>query len=818
MSPCTRAGFVLALIAAGIGPYAHAAIPASEHDALISLYVGTNGANWTNNTGWHVSPPDGTECSWYGVTCDQTMSNVIGISLENNNLTGSLTELDRLTKLSAFLVTQNHLTGGFPTLNGLTNLSTFYAGRNQIQGQIPTLQGLTNLAYFDVSSNQLSGAIPPLTGLTKLVYFTATNNGLSGQIPSLSGLTELVTIGLYSNRLSGPMPPLAGLTNLTNVYLFDNQLSGPIPPLAGLTKLSDFWVGGNGLSGPIPPLSGLTSLSRLYANSNQLTGAIPSLSGLSRLTELIVSDNQLTGQMPPPPVVNQLAAGRTSLCPNGLEHLDDTGWDAATGQVPWWQNCVPTGPLQFGGTPYAGQQVTFTATAGATRYEWDIDGDDVVDRSSSSNTLAVTYPGAFDGLIAVTTTSGSGVRTTTKQPLAILAPHLVVTVTGPPTELCGNGDGIAQAGKRFSVPIRVTNVGFRPMVDGYATFVAQDRVLAASNGAGIAGKLAVETPLVGVGDLAPVSSVNAQAVVTLASDAACGGSYGLLFRGGVDTLSSGPGQTSAIASFNVPAGAQCAPYTGSCSNLPKALVTPRQGLYLNSNRSGNGLSNFVIPVNGSAAVYFGAWFTGAADHNPTWYIIQAPIVGNVAVGPILRFTQDPSAATFTVQSTVVGTAVVTLKSAERIAFIWQIGDSSGIELMDYFVGGSVPAPNRTGAWFNTGESGWGQVVHSYVSGGQNNLFVVDYIYDNVGQPRWVLGQAAGDSFATATPHQAFQVHCPGCPWIADWNNFPIAAGTGTETFIDAASGRVTTSFVLPAAFGGSWVRVNLPISLLTPPQ
>jgi hypothetical protein len=39
-----------------------------------------------------------------------------------------------------------------------------------------------------------------------------------------------------------------------------------------------------------------------------------------------------------------LLAGRSSLCPNFLNHTPDPNWDAATGESPWYTNCVGTVP------------------------------------------------------------------------------------------------------------------------------------------------------------------------------------------------------------------------------------------------------------------------------------------------------------------------------------------------------------------------------------------------------------------------------------------------------------------------------------------
>lgn len=50
---------LLMLFSLGISSIAQAAIPASERAVLDALYASTNGAGWTNNTGWGRSRRDG---------------------------------------------------------------------------------------------------------------------------------------------------------------------------------------------------------------------------------------------------------------------------------------------------------------------------------------------------------------------------------------------------------------------------------------------------------------------------------------------------------------------------------------------------------------------------------------------------------------------------------------------------------------------------------------------------------------------------------------------------------------------------------------
>jgi len=72
-------GLLLMLLLIGWVTTAQAVIPASERQVLIDLYNSTNGANWTNNTGWLGAV--GTECSWYGITCDSTQSHVTNFTV-----------------------------------------------------------------------------------------------------------------------------------------------------------------------------------------------------------------------------------------------------------------------------------------------------------------------------------------------------------------------------------------------------------------------------------------------------------------------------------------------------------------------------------------------------------------------------------------------------------------------------------------------------------------------------------------------------------------------------------------------------------------
>jgi Leucine-rich repeat (LRR) protein len=277
-------------------------IPATECHALIALYDSTDGANWSNNTGWKVT---NTPCSWYGVSCDG--GNVTKLDFTWNSLNGTIpSELGNLANLTSLDMLGNQLSGTIPLeLGNLLNLTALILGGNQLSGTIPVELGhLINLRELYLSNNQLSGTIPVELGhLVNLLSLGLFDNQLSGRIPSeLSHLVNLRDLSLGGNQLSGTIPSKLGhLVNLKSIGIHGNQLSGSIPvELGNLVNLTLIWLSGNQLIGSIPvELANLVNLRDLRLNNNQLNGLIPpELGNLVNLTELKLDNNQLIGAIP----------------------------------------------------------------------------------------------------------------------------------------------------------------------------------------------------------------------------------------------------------------------------------------------------------------------------------------------------------------------------------------------------------------------------------------------------------------------------------------------------------------------------------------
>src|SRR6476469_1855438 len=84
----TRALLICALSVLSVETTAFAAVSQKERDALIALYDATGGPQWTSSDNWKGAA--GTECSWYGVNCDDDQTKVIGLNLGGDNLHGTI--------------------------------------------------------------------------------------------------------------------------------------------------------------------------------------------------------------------------------------------------------------------------------------------------------------------------------------------------------------------------------------------------------------------------------------------------------------------------------------------------------------------------------------------------------------------------------------------------------------------------------------------------------------------------------------------------------------------------------------------------------
>ena len=111
-----------------------------EREALIALYKATDGDHWKNHSGW--LGPEGTECTWYGVTCDPSYkepTTVMWLDLFENNLVGSIPEaIGQLNHLRWLDLFNNHISGPIPDSMGrLTQLEWLTIHGNNFSSRLP---------------------------------------------------------------------------------------------------------------------------------------------------------------------------------------------------------------------------------------------------------------------------------------------------------------------------------------------------------------------------------------------------------------------------------------------------------------------------------------------------------------------------------------------------------------------------------------------------------------------------------------------------------------------------------------------------------
>ena len=190
-------------------------------------------------------------------------------------------------------------------------------------------------------------------------------------------------------------------------------------------------------------------------------------------------------------------------------------------------------------------------------------------------------------------------------------------------------------------------------------------------------------------------------------------------------------------------------------------------LYYNPARSGHGL---IVTRAGADAQFI--WYTYDQDGQPTWYLfLPTGYYGNnpsVFTGPLLRSTWDGSKGS---GGQVAGYASITRTGNNEFVFDFNLLGLSGSEPMQFLgasgciSGDNVSTPTDfTGLWYQPSTAGWGASVH--IAPGLE--FVPFFIYDDLGQPRWVLGTHGAPSLANIAPatnplSQLFGF-CPTCSY------------------------------------------------------
>ena len=301
--------------------------------ALLNLYQNTDGENWTDNSGWAVSPLS----DWKGVKIED--HSVKRLILSGNNLSGSVPmELSNVTELDTIDLQSNNIED-LPDLSTLSKLSQLAVAGNKLHfDDLEPNVGISGIKYSpqQLVDDQLDTLIETgetltfgtsVGGTSGLNYLWFKNNQeVSGENSSALSFNNVVFAneGTYHAEIKSSL--VDGLTlstatkslrvsslerdKLVLLELFDstngtnwtrkenwsesNTLSSQ---WSGVTVTDNRVVGldlsNNNLSGDMPQsITDITSLTSANFSSNDLSG-VADFSNHSRIGSLNVSSNRL---------------------------------------------------------------------------------------------------------------------------------------------------------------------------------------------------------------------------------------------------------------------------------------------------------------------------------------------------------------------------------------------------------------------------------------------------------------------------------------------------------------------------------------------
>ncbi|KAI3800000.1 hypothetical protein L1987_35306 [Smallanthus sonchifolius] len=317
---------------------------ASDHLALLEIKSKITLDPQGALTSWNDSLPF---CRWRGVTCGRRHPRITILNLKDKGLVGSLSPylgnmsfLHNITLENNQLhgsLGENDLVGVFPSfLLNLSMIRLLNLPDNQLQGSLPSNFCLSQPHFLgiELGGNHLNRFLPPAISNCSELEVDVNKNDLKGGIAidfgrlqhlrtlylggnnfgskdlddmslfhSLSNDSSLMYIDLSNNRLRGVLPNSHGnlSSKLSSLAMHSNYISGSIPSsignLLGPTSIS---VGQNNFTCIIPESIGkLQNLQELYLDTNHLSGIIPrSLGNLSLVTIVAFGGNNFEGTIP----------------------------------------------------------------------------------------------------------------------------------------------------------------------------------------------------------------------------------------------------------------------------------------------------------------------------------------------------------------------------------------------------------------------------------------------------------------------------------------------------------------------------------------
>ncbi|PRP80703.1 CLL4A clavata1-like receptor S/T protein kinase protein [Planoprotostelium fungivorum] len=334
-------GVLLLLLSCSYCGGADAAVSNETRTILMDLYKATVGKEWQNSLNWGSKR---SPCTWWGIQCDDSETQVTSIDFYQNGLQGHLPpSLSNLTTLTYLDLSYNTFDGGLvvPDLSRMMHLTyldltwciseytdPIYLTRLPTSMQTLILQKLPNLnvttdtllPLIDLITLDLSGVasaasidFPRVLEVTSLSRLFLNSLGLTGITPAW--MFQLSSISLDGNEMNliipedcslqylsfrgnadeGVLPSIKNCPGLEYLDLNTNQYSGSFD-ITFDCLLTDIYLSSNLLSS-VSGISNCYQLLYLSLDDNQIAGPIFSVKNLTQLRALTLSNNQFSGEI-----------------------------------------------------------------------------------------------------------------------------------------------------------------------------------------------------------------------------------------------------------------------------------------------------------------------------------------------------------------------------------------------------------------------------------------------------------------------------------------------------------------------------------------
>ena len=315
----------------------------------------------------------------------------------------------------------------------------------------------------------------------------------------------------------------------------------------------------------------------------------------------------------------------------------------------------------------------------------------------------------------------------------------------------------------------------------------------------------IETPVINLGDMQVSDQQNSAVDFSVAENAQCGSQFKIEMQAGV--YSSGFNQENNEIMSTILGNNGSCNVVNNCAPNSSNDITPTNGLWYNPSRSGNG-NDMYFKDDGLIFIQY----TASPNRAPIWYITGSGHMQNDQANyELLKLSYNGPFQSSAQAIDVIGntwTSLIDENHAIQTRTIYGEFSAELLEVLNF--GGENTAEQRTGLWYNPDQSGWGKTIAT-----QGNTQVnISYLYDNTGEPYWVIGNGSNNN-STTLNMDYFDVFCPHCPMVP---MIGINAGTAKINYQSSNQSAVLENMqilIFNQNHNSQWGRSNLPLSILT---